>query len=85
MVYSKCQTLYICIFNTRKEKKKMNKTNEKPFNQLKYIDRYQKENYKRITIKIRKDNIELINWIEQQPNKQAYITHLIEKDMKKNS
>ena len=63
----------------------MNKTNEKPFNQLKYIDQYQKENYKRITIKIRKDNIELINWIEQQKNKQAYITQLIENDMKQNS
>ncbi len=63
----------------------MTKTKDKNFNQIKYIDGYQKQHYKRIVIKLKKDNIELINWIEAKDNKTAYIVNLIENDMKKNS
>ena len=39
---------------------------------------------KRVYIKLNKDNdADILDWLEQQPNKQGYIKQLIRKDMKK--
>ena len=54
------------------------------FDQSKYIQDYQKQTYKRYIFQVRKDNTELINWLESKPNKQRYILDLIETDMNKN-
>ena len=53
------------------------------FDQSKYIQEYQKQTYKRYIFQVRKDNTELINWLESMPNKQRYILDLIETDMNK--
>ena len=54
------------------------------FDQSKYIQDYQKQTYKRYIFQVRKENVELINWLESKPNKQRYILDLIEKDMNQN-
>ena len=54
------------------------------FDQNKYINQFQKENHKRITVLVPKINTELIKHIESQPNKSGYILNLIYKDMYKN-
>ena len=53
------------------------------FDQSKYIQEYQKQTYKRYIFQVRKENLELINWLESKPNKQRYILDLIEADLKK--
>lgn len=54
------------------------------FDQSKYIQEYQKQTYKRYIFQVRKDDTDLINWLESKPNKQRYILDLIEADMNKN-
>lgn len=50
----------------------------------KYINEYQKKNFKRIEFKLRKiDEADIIDWLDKQPSKQAYIKKLIKDDMKK--
>jgi len=56
---------------------------EKEFNQMEYINKYNKQTYKKYTIMIRKDNEAVINHLEKQANKTGYILKLIEEDMKK--
>ena len=51
------------------------------FNQLDYIKEFNKKTYKRYIVQIRNERVDLINWIDQQPSKNAYIIDLIEKDM----
>ena len=54
------------------------------FNQLEYIDRYQKENVRRIVVKVnRKTKPEIAAHIDSIKNVQGYILDLIKKDMQK--
>lgn len=54
------------------------------FNQIEYIKEFNKANYRKYEIRVRKENIDLIKWLDKQPSKTAYIIDLIEKDMNKN-
>lgn len=54
------------------------------FDQLDYIKEFNKKNYRKYEIRIRKERNDLINWIDQHPSKNAYIIDLIEKDMNQN-
>lgn len=56
---------------------------EKRFDQVAYINEFNKQTYKKYTLMIRKDNEAVIKWLEKQPNKTGYILKLIEEDMKK--
>ena len=51
------------------------------FDQLDYIKEFNKKNYRKYEIRIRKERNDLINWLDQKPSKNAYIIGLIEKDM----
>lgn len=54
------------------------------FNQIDYIKEFNKKTYKRYIVQIRNERVDLINWIDQHPSKNAYIIDLIEKDMNQN-
>ena len=49
--------------------------------QLKYIENYNKNNYKMIPFRVRKDNVMVIEKLENVSNKNKYILDLIEKDI----
>ena len=51
------------------------------FNQQKYIDDFNKETYKMFPFRVRKDNIEVINKLNDVPNKNKYIVSLIENNI----
>ena len=51
------------------------------FNQRKYIDNFNKETYKMFPFRVRKDNIEVINKLNNVPNKNKYIVGLIENNI----
>ena len=51
------------------------------FNQQKYIDSFNKETYKMFPFRVRKDNIEVINKLNNVPNKNKYIVSLIENNI----
>ena len=51
------------------------------FNQTKYINDYKRSHYKNYAFRVRKDNTRLIEHLENQPNKNAYIIKLIEDDI----
>lgn len=44
---------------------------------------YDKITYKPINIKIKRDETDVIAFLDQQPNKSGYILNLIKEDMKK--
>lgn len=48
----------------------------------KYDQEYQKRTYKQIRLNVRKDD-PILQWLDNQPNKQGYIVELIRADMKK--
>ena len=50
-------------------------------NKEKYINQYNKDNYKMYQFRIRKNNIDLINKLDSISNRNKYISELIEKDM----
>lgn len=53
-------------------------------NKLAYIDRYQKENVKRVVVKFnQKTELELYQHVMSHPNVQGYIKSLIKADMEK--
>lgn len=54
------------------------------FDQIEYIKEFNKAHYRKYEIRVKKENIDLIKWLDKQPNKTAYIIDLIEKDMNKN-
>ena len=56
---------------------------EKEFNQMEYINEYNKKTYKNYSFRIRKENKEIIEWLDKQKNITGYLVELIEKDMKK--
>ena len=51
------------------------------FNQQKYIDDFNKETYKMFPFRVRKDNIEVINKLNNVSNKNKYIVSLIESNI----
>lgn len=53
------------------------------FNQIEYINRYSKENYKTLLLKYRK-NSAIFDWINNKNNKNGYVIKLIENDIKNN-
>lgn len=53
-----------------------------PFNQKEYIAGYNKETYKMFPFRVRKDNTQIINKLNSVPNKNEYITQLIENNIK---
>lgn len=55
----------------------------KKFDQIEYMNEYNKSTYKNYSIRIRKTETELINYLDMQESKNAYIINLIKKDMKK--
>ena len=54
------------------------------FDQNKYIQEYTKQTYRRYIFQVRKEDTEIINYIDSLPNKQKHIIELIKEDMKKN-
>ena len=55
------------------------------FNQKEYIGNYNKDNYKLIPIRIRKDNVDITNKLESVPSVNSYILSLIENDIHRNT
>lgn len=55
------------------------------FDQNKYIADYAKSHYKRIELRIRFDELEVIKKLESVPSKNAYIVELIKNDIKKSN
>lgn len=51
------------------------------FNQIKYIDEFNKETYKMFPFRVRKDNMSVINKLNSVSNKNKYIVGLIENDI----
>ena len=51
------------------------------FNQKEYIGNYNKDNYKLIPIRIRKDNVDITNKLESVPSVNSYILSLIDNDI----
>lgn len=50
-------------------------------NKIDYSNNYNKQAYTNLSIRIRKDNTEVLKQLESVPSKNAYITYLIEKDI----
>ena len=51
-------------------------------NQLKYISKYNKENYKMYQFRVKKSDTDLINKLDNLDNRNAYITNLVLDDIK---
>ncbi len=52
------------------------------FDQGKYVQQYIKDNIRQIRLTLnQKTEQDLIDWLEQQPNKQGYLKQLIRSDM----
>lgn len=50
-------------------------------NKIDYSNNYNKQAYINLSIRIRKDNTEVLKQLESVPSKNAYIVYLIEKDI----
>lgn len=50
-------------------------------NKIDYSNNYNKQAYTNLSIRIRKDNIEVLKQLESVPSKTAYIVYLIEQDI----
>ena len=50
-------------------------------NKIDYSNKYNKQAYINLSIRIRKDNTEVLKQLESVPSKNAYIVYLIEKDI----
>ena len=50
--------------------------------QIKASNKYDKKTYRQILLKIRKDNEEVLRWLDSKESKNAYILELIQKDIK---
>lgn len=53
------------------------------FDQIEYVNKYSKSNYKTLLIKYRKDS-QIFEWLNKKENKNGYILELIENDINKN-
>ncbi len=58
------------------KEKTLNKANE-------YRKQFNKDNYKNVAIRIRKEETAVLNKLESVPSKNAYIIGLIKKDIKR--
>ena len=56
---------------------------EKKFNQIDYINKFQKERYRRYALMIPLNKVDIIKHLDAQTSKNAYIISLIEDDLKK--
>lgn len=56
---------------------------KKAFNETEYKKEFNKNTYKNYAIRVRKDNKPVIEKLESQTSKNAYIINLIEEDIKK--
>ena len=52
-----------------------------PFDQKKYVNRYNKENYKSFLLRVRKDNKAIMEKLESERNVNNYILRLIDNDV----
>ncbi len=59
----------------------MNKSTENSFNQNKYISKFNKDNYKMYQFRVKKNNIKIINYLDEISNRNNYIVSLIENDI----
>lgn len=50
-------------------------------NKIDYSNNYNKQAYTNLSIRIRKDNTEVLKQLESVPSKNAYIVYLIEQDI----
>lgn len=50
-------------------------------NKIDYSNKYNKQAYINLSIRIRKDNTEVLKQLESVPSKNAYIVYLIEQDI----
>ena len=50
-------------------------------NKIDYSNNYNKQAYTNLSIRIRKDNVEVLKQLESVPSKTAYIVYLIEQDI----
>lgn len=50
-------------------------------NKIDYSNNYNKQAYTNLSIRIRKDNTEVLKQLESVPSKTAYIVYLIEQDI----
>lgn len=50
-------------------------------NKIDYSNNYNKQAYTNLSIRIRKENIDVLKQLESVPSKNAYIVYLIEKDI----
>ena len=53
------------------------------FNQMEYISKFNKNNYKMYQFRVKKSDMELINYLDCKENRNNYILSLINKDIKK--
>ncbi|MBQ1827422.1 MAG: hypothetical protein II126_05560 [Erysipelotrichaceae bacterium] len=56
----------------------------KEFDKLEYIKDYNKNNYRNVAIRIRKDNTAVLQKLDSVPSKNSYIISLIEEDIRRN-
>lgn len=54
------------------------------FDQIEYIKEFNKAHYRKYEFRVKKENMDIIKWLNKQPSISAYIIDLIEKDMNKN-
>lgn len=52
------------------------------FNQVKYANKFNKENYKQFTLRINKKDLEVLEQLEKQSSINSYIINLIKQDIK---
>lgn len=52
------------------------------FNQIKYMNEYKKEHYKRIEIVVPQSDTEMIEWLNEHKPYSTYFIELAKKDMK---
>ena len=55
-----------------------------PFDQNKYINKYNKDTYKMYQFRVRKDNKRIIKFLDNKDKRNNYIISLIDKDLDKN-
>ncbi len=53
----------------------------KKINKYNYDNKYKKEHYKRVTILVPQNDLELLDYIDSMKSKSSYILGLIKKDM----
>lgn len=55
------------------------------FNQIKYMNDFNKRTYKSYSVRVRRDNVKVIDKLDSEPSVNRYIIELIEKDIEATS